>query len=119
MTQFLRAAVNGQLAERLMRHASTIQQQVGAGSDDPRQQFPHRAGSHLTHEELGTPVLAYVKSICAIFELDSRVEDEVARLKKNLMRMIHCKEFSEQAAFRDPCLTFMLRDVIWSFCNDC
>lgn len=54
-----------------------IKDKVGAGGEEPSQVFPRRAGSHLTAEELGTPVLAYIKSICVIMELDSRVEDEV------------------------------------------
>lgn len=77
-TAFIKEAVATTLSERLMRHVHTIQQQVGAGSEEARHAFPKRAGSHLTEEEFGTPVLAYIKSVCAIMELDSRVEDEVS-----------------------------------------
>lgn len=40
-------------------------------------------------------------------------------MKKNLLRMIGVREFSAQVEFRDPCLSFVLRDVICSYCNDC
>lgn len=63
----------------MMKNVRTIQQQVGAGMDEPRHMFPQRAGSHLTPEELGTPALAFVRSVCAIMALDTRVEDEVGR----------------------------------------
>lgn len=40
-------------------------------------------------------------------------------MRKNLLRMVHCKEFSEAASFKEPCLSFVLRNVICSYCNDC
>eukprot|EP00873_Tetraselmis_striata_P038899 jgi/Tetstr1/459163/TSEL_004609.t1 len=118
-TDFLRRQVHEVFSPRMMKNVRTIQQQVGAGMDEPRHMFPQRAGSHLTPEELGTPALAFVRSVCAIMALDTRVEDEVALMRKNLLRMVHCKEFSESASFREPCLSFVLRNVICSYCNDC
>lgn len=40
-------------------------------------------------------------------------------MRKNLLRLVHVREFSPEAAFRDPCLSFTLPNVICSYCNDC
>jgi DNA polymerase epsilon subunit 1 len=40
-------------------------------------------------------------------------------MRKNLLRLVHVREFSEEALFRDPCLSFTLPNVICAYCNDC
>jgi DNA polymerase epsilon subunit 1 len=43
----------------------------------------------------------------------------VAELKVNLLRLIQVKDFAAEAEFRDPCLSFVLSEVICMFCNKC
>lgn len=45
--------------------------------------------------------------------------NSVARLKENLLKMVGVKAFSPIAQFINPCLTFVLPDVICTFCNQC
>jgi hypothetical protein len=42
--------------------------------------FPQLAGSHLTAEELGTPALAFVRTLCHFFSLDAAVADQVSSM---------------------------------------
>lgn len=40
-------------------------------------------------------------------------------MRRNLLRLVHVREFSTEAVFRDPCLSFTLPNVICTYCNDC
>lgn len=46
-------------------------QHVGAHDGNPDHAFPRLAGSHLGEQELGSPALAFVRSLCALLELDA------------------------------------------------
>ena len=52
-----------------------------------------------TQAELGSPALAFVKTLCHLLALDSAVLDEVLVLRRQLLRLIHCKEFSQESEF--------------------
>ena len=51
-------------------------------------------------EELGTPALAFVRAVCDALRLDVAVEEEVAELRHNLLRLTHTREFAPAAAFK-------------------
>ena len=63
-------------------------------------------------EELGSPALAFVRTACHLLALDSRVADAVAVLRRQLLKLLHVREFGPQADFREVCLGFTLPDVI-------
>ena len=65
-----------------------------------------------TQEELGSPALAFVRTICHLLALDSRVSDAVAVLRRQLLKLLHVREFGPQAEFKEVCLGFTLPDVI-------
>ncbi|KNC76375.1 hypothetical protein SARC_11125, partial [Sphaeroforma arctica JP610] len=44
---------------------------------------------------------------------------QVSKCRKNLLRLLHVGEFSKAAQFEDPCLTFVLPEVICNFCMEC
>ncbi len=67
---------------------------------DPSHAFPVRAGSHLTSEELGSPALALVRSLCAFMSLDACVADQVLLMRRQLLRLVHAREFSADSEFR-------------------
>lgn len=72
--------------------------------------FPVLAGSHLP---LVNPALEFIKAVSYVFSLDKCVEDEVTKLRTNLMQIVDVKSFSEKAQFVNPCMTYTLSDVIW------
>uniref|UniRef100_A0A1D2A3C0 DNA polymerase epsilon catalytic subunit n=1 Tax=Auxenochlorella protothecoides TaxID=3075 RepID=A0A1D2A3C0_AUXPR len=118
-TLWLRTALPNQFTSNLLKYVKYISMHVGANDGIEAHAFPERAGSHLSPEELGTPVMAFIKSICAVFSLDASVSDQVLVLRRQLLRMVHVKEFSAEAVFQDPCASLVLRDVICPHCQDC
>ena len=51
-------------------------------------------------EDLGTPALAFTRAVCEVLKLDASLGDEVAILRRNLLRMTQTREFGEQAGFK-------------------
>nr|CAD7428080.1 unnamed protein product [Timema monikensis] len=47
-----------------------------------------------------------------VLSLDSSVNDEVMHIRRNMLRLINIGEFSELAEWRDPCISFVLPEVI-------
>jgi DNA polymerase epsilon subunit 1 len=72
----------------------------------------------LSQAQLGSPALAFVRLLCHLLAQDSALRDEVALLRRRLLRLVGTDEFSPAAAFVDPCLSFRLRDVICPTCSD-
>nr|CAD7589120.1 unnamed protein product [Timema genevievae] len=54
-----------------------------------------------------------------VLSLDSSVNDEVMHIRRNMLRLINIGEFNELAEWRDPCISFVLPEVICKACNHC
>ena len=65
------------------------------------------------------PALEFIKSVCKILSLDSTITSQVTKLKKDLLRLVQVGEFSEASIFKDPCLSFVLAEVICKKCSNC
>lgn len=76
--------------------------------------FPDLAGSHLN---LKNPVLELVKFVCATFALVKEFHVEIGLLKRNLLELIGVREFSSDAAFRNPCEPLKLPNVPCRHCD--
>ena len=55
--------------------------------------------------------------VAHVLALDNTVATEVARMKSNLLRLVGVHDFSVEADFRNPCLSYVLPDVICSHCG--
>jgi len=118
-TTYLQKAVPGYFTERLLKLAGEAARSILPSSEHPAHQFPQLAGSYLSKEELGSPALAFVRTICALLSLDLRCMDAVAILRRQLLKLLKVREFSQAADFKEACLALTLPDVICSYCNDC
>ncbi|WIA29248.1 hypothetical protein OEZ86_011756 [Tetradesmus obliquus] len=116
---YLQEAVGGRWGDKVMSRVSGIMRHVPAGSSHPDCVFPQLAGSHLTQAELGSPALAFVRLLGHLLALDPGLGLEVGLLRRRLLRLVGCDEFSAAAAWVDPCMSFRLHDIICSQCNDC
>ncbi|XP_020536143.1 DNA polymerase epsilon catalytic subunit A isoform X2 [Jatropha curcas] len=67
----------------------------------------------------GDPALEFIKHVCAVLALDNNVQHEVLVMRKNLLKYVRVREFAPEAEFHDPCPSFVLPNVICSYCNDC
>lgn len=54
----------------------------------------------LPQADLGSPALAFSLALTEVLRLDETVADEVARLKANLLALLHVPEYSRQATFK-------------------
>ncbi|GBG32491.1 DNA polymerase epsilon catalytic subunit A [Hondaea fermentalgiana] len=76
--------------------------------------FPKLAGSHLVYKD---PALEFVKTLCVVLSLEGQVHHQVQTAKKQLLRLLHVREFAPEAQFHNPSLTIHMRDVVCSHCN--
>lgn len=51
-------------------------------------------------DELGPPALAFVRTVCAVLALDYALEDQVAVLRRNLLKLVHVREFASASEFQ-------------------
>ncbi|KAK8513325.1 hypothetical protein V6N12_052522 [Hibiscus sabdariffa] len=84
-----------------------------SGSGKVDQQSTHKVANK------GDAALEFIKHVCAVLALDHSVQHDVLVLRKNLLKYAHVKEFAPEAEFHDPCPSFILPNVICSYCNDC
>ena len=118
---WLSAQVEGYFSQRILRLVGEIQKYLGPGSSRaaPQDAFPAPPGAHLSKDLRGFPALAFLKTLCAVLSLDASVEGPVALLRKNALKLLRVPEYAPQAQWREPCITFVLRDAICSYCGDC
>ena len=58
------------------------------------------------HRTMNNPALETVKAVVAVLELDATAKEEVATLRRNLLKLISVREFAQAARFVNPCLSF-------------
>ena len=75
-----------------------------------------RAGSYL---QLTSPALEFVKSTMHVLSLDGSLEEEIGGLRRMLLAQLRVREFNPESQFRDPCMSYVLSDVICTFCSSC
>lgn len=87
-------------------------------AEERKWEFPKRIGSYQQYKNVA---LEFAKFISIhIFGLDEAFYQESHQLKLNLLRMIRCKEFSEEAQSGiEPSLILVIPDVICEFCQRC
>ncbi|KAA0145618.1 hypothetical protein FNF28_07844 [Cafeteria roenbergensis] len=105
-----RRCVTRFLSERL--HTATAELRESGGD---AKTFPDRPGKHL-HQT--SPALEFSKSVCFILSLDGSVSEEAGTLRKSVLRMLGVPDFSPEAVWRDPCLTYVLPDVVCESCKE-
>ena len=76
--------------------------------------FPSLPGAR---GERTNPTLELVKAICEVLSLASEHSTEVQILRRNLLDLLGIREFSTEAAFRNPCETISVPMVICARCN--
>ena len=107
--------IPGKMTEKLLKVTKHIYGEIGSMEVEDHQ-FPLLAGSYLTKQELGTPALAFVKLVSHFYGLDKTHTEAVTTLRRQLLRLIHVKEFSTEASFKAPAKSLLVHDV---FCQGC
>lgn len=65
------------------------------------------------------PALEFSKAVCKVLALDSAITDPVSRMRRNMLKLIGVGEFSNAAAWTEPCAPAVLPSVICTACNHC
>ena len=115
--EFAEDLVSGELSQRLFGVVEKINKKFPEHRGDPEDSiFPHLPGSHL---KLTYPALEFVKAVCKVLELDLGVAEPVKKLRRNLLKLLNVGEFDAVATWKDPCISFILPEVICKSCNYC
>jgi len=61
--------------------------------------------------------LEFVRSLCHVLSLDQAGAEDVASMRRSLLRLLGVREFAKESQFIDPALPVPLHDVICTFCN--
>ncbi|KAJ8673754.1 hypothetical protein QAD02_005016 [Eretmocerus hayati] len=80
-------------------------------------EYPHLNFEPNTTKMIINPALELSKAICKVLSLDCQIADEVSKLHQNLLRLINIGSFSDQAEWKDPCISFVLPEVMCENCN--
>lgn len=51
-------------------------------------------------DDLGPPALAFVRTVCAVLALDSALDQQTAVLRRNLLKLVHVREFASASEFK-------------------
>ena len=99
---FSQKLISGEMTEQLMRLTQKIYKRL---TDED---FPTQLGCRY---KLRCPALEFVKYICHTLSLDKNIQTQVVKLKKNLLTIVNAREFSDQAQYTDPSLSFIVPQV--------
>ncbi|KAK9501199.1 hypothetical protein O3M35_002270 [Rhynocoris fuscipes] len=110
--------ISGDLSQKLFKTVQFIQKKLPFYTlNNP--ETVNIASVSENGEKIIKPALEFIKAVCKVLSLDPSVEDEVARLRRNLLRLVDIGEFSDEAEWEDPCATVVLPEVICRSCNHC
>ena len=51
------------------------------------------------------------RCLSQVLSLDSNINNQVIKMKRDLLKLIGVGEFSEEAQFADPCLSYVVPEV--------
>ena len=86
----------------------------GHPGHDQNGYFPKNAGSHLNFHSVA---LEFVKATMHVLALDLSLKEDVNNLRRLLLAHLKVKEFNDDSKFADPSLSYVLSDVICTYCK--
>ncbi|ORX34724.1 hypothetical protein BD324DRAFT_652983 [Kockovaella imperatae] len=111
-------SISQNLTRRLLADvASAKRRQVASATNEDEAlalAFPELPGAR---GDRTNPTLELVKAICEVLSLDTEHSIDVQILRRNLLDLLGVREFSTEAAFKNPCDTISVPMVICSRCN--
>ena len=117
--EYAQDLIKGELTQRLFGVTQKIHKKLPPETsldEGEASVFPSLPGSHL---KLTHPALEFVKALCKVLSLDDAITEQVTQLRRNLLKLINVGEFSDLAEWKDPCISFILPEVICKQCNHC
>ncbi|ORY22632.1 hypothetical protein BCR39DRAFT_551237 [Naematelia encephala] len=111
-------SISQTLTRRLLADVSAVKRRQANAAINPDEAdalaFPDLPGARA---DRSNPTLELVKMVCEVFSLSSDLTIEVQVLRRNLLDLLGIREFSTEAAFRNPCESIVVPMVICARCN--
>lgn len=79
----------------------------------------HSLNCNVLRLQMQSPALEFSKMLCHLVSLDPQLTPQLARLRRNLLKMLGVREFASEALFINPGLSFVMPDVVCEFCGHC
>ncbi|CAJ1979167.1 unnamed protein product [Sphenostylis stenocarpa] len=115
ITEYIKGQISSYFADKLLGIVHDISLHMkGMSRSENNQSISSGPDIHR-----GDAALEFIKHVCAVLALDQSVQHEVLVLRKNLLKYVDVREFAPEAEFHDPFHSFILSNVICSYCNDC
>ncbi|XP_057988015.1 DNA polymerase epsilon catalytic subunit A isoform X2 [Hevea brasiliensis] len=120
LVEYLRGQISTYFTDKLLGIVrDTVLHMKGINKSENDQQISSSFPQLVGNINRGDPALEFIKHVCAVLALDHNVQHEVLVMRKNLLKYVRVREFAPEAEFHDPCPSFVLPNVICSYCNDC
>lgn len=112
---FAKKLISGEMSQKLFQIIQKIHKKL-----------PEKVITSQEHPDLDldgkesktiNPALELIKAVCKVLSLDKEFENEVYNLQMNLLRLIRVGSFSDEIEWKDPCISFILPEVICKGCN--
>ncbi|XP_068086023.1 DNA polymerase epsilon catalytic subunit 1 [Anabrus simplex] len=119
--EYAKQLITEELAQKLYRMTEVIKEKARKKLQSP-EEAEQDQNVLLVPEELlknKNAALEFVKAVCKVLSLDSSVSEEVMHVRRNMLRLLKVGEFDEVAEWTDPCISFVLPEVICKACNHC
>ncbi|KAK7073292.1 hypothetical protein SK128_028068 [Halocaridina rubra] len=116
-TEYAQDLISGEMAQKLY----FITQKIHKRGTNPRaEEMEGESGALFAQpDHHSNPALEFIKSVTKVLSLDPNVAEQVHKLRRDLLKLINIGEFSPEADWTDPCISFMLPEVICQACNHC
>ncbi|XP_010557398.1 PREDICTED: DNA polymerase epsilon catalytic subunit A [Tarenaya hassleriana] len=113
MVEYLKEKIRSEFTDMLLENVRDI--------------MTHMKGVKVTDSDSGVTskapkgdaALEFIKHISAVLALDHNVQHHVLVMRKNLLKYIRVREFAPEAEFLDPGPSFILPNVVCSYCDNC
>ncbi|OAY51429.1 DNA polymerase epsilon catalytic subunit A [Manihot esculenta] len=120
LVEYLRGQISTYFTDKLLGIVrDTVLHMKGINKFENDQQISSGFPQLVDNINRGDPALEFIKHACAVLALDHNVQHEVLVMRKNLLKYVRVREFAPEAEFHNPCPSFVLPNVICSYCNDC
>ncbi|PON38200.1 DNA-directed DNA polymerase [Parasponia andersonii] len=120
LTEYLKGQISSYFTEKLL---GIVRDTILHMKELSRSENEKSTSSGMTqlfsNANKGDAALEFIKHVCAVLALDQSVQHDVLVMRKNLLKYVRVREFAPEAEFSDPCPSFVLPNVICSYCNDC
>ncbi|KAK9126454.1 hypothetical protein Scep_015300 [Stephania cephalantha] len=120
ITEYLKEQISSYFTDKLLKIVRNMVHHlkvVNNSGGNEISQGHARGGSSNVH--MVDAALEFIKHVCAVLILDHNVQHDILVMRKNLLKYVRVREFDPGAFFCYPSLSFILPNVICSYCNDC